>query len=394
MNILHLNQAGSHVGGAEGYIADVVNALKEAGHHSHLVYFEPDDAGTLIADTTYGFLPEWPRSSAQALQILDRVIASFHPDIAYIHTVYHPSIVEWIAQRLPSVAYVHSPYLVCPGSAQYLRRRSKVCPHKAGLCCLLNAQIEHCCWGRNPLTHMRLIQRVHAFVAAYHHVNHTFVGSRFMLQLLQRGGIALDRLSILPPVLVRQPVPLFNSAKDSDTVLFAARLTPEKGLAHLILALSQVLYDWQLVVAGDGGERQRCQVLAQQLGVADRVRFVGWLNPSEMSSMLQSCGCVAVPSLWPEPFGRLGPEAFLHGRPVVAFGVGGIADWLEDGVSGYLVESGDVAGFARALESLLGSPALRHQMGRQARHRAVEKWSTQSHIARLLATFTEAQMLI
>ncbi len=391
MNILHLNQAGSYVGGVEGYIVEVAAAAQAVGHASHLVYFEPDDAGTLINDTTYVFLPEWPETSAQAQQALDRVIARFRPDIAYVHAVYHPGIVEWIAQRLPTVAYVHGPYLVCPGSAQYLRRRSKVCPHVAGLVCLLNAQIEDCCWGRNPMHHARLLRRVRAFVSAYRHVKHIFVGSRFMADLLQRGGIAPEKLALLSPVLNAEPLPPLSPATDSRTVLFAGRLTPEKGLACLIQALSKVTCDWQLAVAGDGPERQSCEMLAKQLGIADRVRFLGWLSPAEMIANLQACACVAVPSLWPEPFGRLGPEAFLHGRPVVAFAVGGVLDWIEDGVTGYLVESGNVTGLARALERLLVSPGLRHQMGQRARRKAVEDWSARLHIERLLATFAKAQ---
>ncbi len=389
MNILHLNEAGSYIGGVEGYIAEVAAALQAAGHASHLVYFEPDDAGTLLDDTTYAFLPEWPKVSAQAQQTLAGVIARFRPDVAYIHAVYHPGIVEWIAQRLPTVAYVHGPYLVCPGSAQYLRRRAKVCPHIAGLVCLCNAQIEDCCWGRNPLRHAHLLRRVRAFASAYRHVRHVFVGSRFMVNLLQRGGIAPEKLSLLSPVLNTEPLPPLSPAADSRTVLFAGRLTPEKGLAYLIQALSKVACDWQLVVAGDGPERQSCEMLAKQLGMADRVRFLGWLSPAEMRANLQACACVAVPSLWPEPFGRLGPEAFLQGRPVVAFAVGGVTTWLEDGVSGYLVESGDVIGFARSLERLLGSPDLCHQMSQHARRKAVAEWNAQSHIAQLLAVFTK-----
>jgi len=394
MNVLHLNQAGSRVGGVEGYIAEVATALHANGHASHLVYFEPNDPGALIADTTYAFLPEWPQAWVQAQQTLDAVLTRFRPDIAYLHAVYHPGVVDWIAQRLPSVAYVHGPYLVCPGSAQYFRRRSEVCPHTAGLVCLLNAQIEDCCWGRNPVHHARLLRRVRAFVSAYRHVKHVFVGSRFMADLLRRGGIAPEKLSLLPPVLNAEPLPPLSPAPDSRTILFAGRLTPEKGLACLIQALSRVTCDWQLLVGGDGLERQRCETLVEQLTIADRVHFAGWLSPAEMSVHLQACACVAVPSLWPEPFGRLGPEAFLHGRPVVAFAVGGVPDWLEDGVTGYLVDSGDVIGLARFLERLLNSSTLCHQMGQQARRKAIGDWSAQSHIDELLGAFSNAQASI
>jgi glycosyltransferase involved in cell wall biosynthesis len=391
MNILHLNHHGSLVGGVEGYIAEVTKALQEAGHSSHLVYFSPNDDGELIANTSYAPLAPWPDSPAAAIQAIKQVMAKTRPDIAYVHAVYHPTLVGWLAQHLPTVAYVHGPYPVCPGSGQYLRNRSQVCPHKAGLICLANAQIEHCCWGRNPLIHVRLLQRVHAFIEAYQQVGIILVGSQFMRQLLQRGGIPSAKLSILPPVLIREPLPPPTFSSDSKTILFGGRLVPEKGLRHLIQALANMETDWQLVVTGDGQEHGPCQTLAAQLGVADRVRFTGWVNNSEMVANLQTCACVAVPSLWPEPFSRIGPEAFLHGKPAVAYAVGGIPDWLEDGLTGYLVAPGDVAGLSRSLQSLLDSPALRLEMGQRARQRARSDWSAHAHVERLLSALEEAR---
>lgn len=391
MNVLHLNDAGSHVGGAEGYIADVSTALREAGHSSHLVYFSPNDAGELVPDATYAPLAAWPAPPLQAVEVLEQVVAEFRPDVAYVHIVYHPSLVGWIARRLPTVAYVHGPYAVCPGSAQYLRNSSQVCPHTAGLVCLVKAQTERCCWGRNPLRHLHLLRRVHAFVEAYKKVKAILVGSRFMKQLLARGGIPFDKLSILPPVLTREPLPPLTFAEDSRSILFAGRLVPEKGLRHLIGALARVETDWQLVVAGDGPEREPCHTLAGELGVARKVQFMGWLNGSQMAATLQASACVAVPSLWPEPFGRLGPEAFLHGRPVAAFAVGGIPDWLEDGESGYLVTPGDIEGLGQALRSLLDYRALRSQMGKRARRRALSAWNAGAHIERLVSAFEDAR---
>jgi len=393
MRILHLNHHGSHVGGVEGYIADVSIALQKAGHRSQLVCFVPNDVGDSISDTTYAPLSEWPAPPAQAIQVLGRVLAEFHPGVAYIHAVHHPTLIKWLTQRLPTVAYVHGPYPVCPGSAQYLRNRSRVCPHVAGLICLVNAQIERCCWGRNPLIHLRLLARTRAFVKAYQQVKVILVGSSYMQQLLQRDGMPSDRISILPPILIREPLPPVTFSEDSKTILFAGRLTPEKGLRHLIEALASIETNWRLVVAGDGEEREPCQSLARELGVSEKVRLVGWLNNSEMAANLQACACVAIPSLWPEPFGRIGAEAFIHGRPVVAFAVGGIPDWLEDGVSGYLVPVGDVGGLRQSIQSLLDSPALRLDMGKQARYKAVFSWNARAHVEQLLQAFADAQTL-
>jgi glycosyltransferase involved in cell wall biosynthesis len=75
----------------------------------------------------------------------------------------------------------------------------------------------------------------------------------------------------------------------------------------------------------------------------------------------------AVPSLWPEPFGLIGLDAASLGRPAIAFDVGGIREWLADGVNGVLVApSAGEDGLARALASLLNQPAECARMGANA----------------------------
>jgi glycosyltransferase involved in cell wall biosynthesis len=75
----------------------------------------------------------------------------------------------------------------------------------------------------------------------------------------------------------------------------------------------------------------------------------------------------ALPSLWAEPFGLVGIEAFARGRPVVAYDAGGVRAWLEDGTNGFAVRLGDEAALARAMETLANDPALRARLGARAR---------------------------
>src|SRR5919201_1923846 len=81
-------------------------------------------------------------------------------------------------------------------------------------------------------------------------------------------------------------------------------------------------------------------------------------------------------------------EAMAHGRPVVATAVGGIPEFVEDGVTGYLVEPGDVAGLRAAIERLLADPLLRRRMGREARKRVTERCSWDRVTAATLSAYT------
>ena len=167
--------------------------------------------------------------------------------------------------------------------------------------------------GTLPVEHLKKLAQVRRFVPAYKLTKTVLVGSAYMRGLLERGGIAAAQISILPPVLLASTHAEFQPPANSRTVLYAGRLTSEKGLYLLIQALALVNGEWGLIVTGDGEDRTRCEELCHELGLTGRVHFQGWLTEEELTASYQTCACVAVPSLWPEPFGRVGPEAFSRG---------------------------------------------------------------------------------
>ena len=131
--------------------------------------------------------------------------------------------------------------------------------------------------------------------------------------------------------------------------------------------------------------------LARRLGIEERVHFRGWLAGEELARELAEASVVAVPSVWPEPFGLGGLEAFAAGRPVVASATGGIGDWLQDGVNGLAVAPGDVGDLARALDELLGDPDRQGQMGAAGREMAARRFSAERHVAALLDAYEAAR---
>jgi len=375
MKILHFNHCGFNAGGVEAYIADVSRALAAAGHECRLLSFAAEDTSQLMP----GAVSVGATQTKLVLANIQREIADFRPDVAYIHAVYEPEIARWVADQLPTVAYVHSPYLICPGYAQFLRRSRRICPHPASPNCLLLAQTERCCFGRNPLGHRRRLRQVRAFVTIYQHLS-ILVGSRFMQELLQRNKLSKERTNVLAPFLIPAPPPEATAITSYDTIVYAGRLTPEKGLPCLVRALSLVPRRWRLLVAGDGPGRAECERLAADLGIGARISFLGWLAGPKLAQVYGDSSFLVVPSLWPEPFGRVGPEAATYGRATVAFDVGGVSDWLVDGITGYLVPPSDISLLSERITSLLGSPAQQVEMGRQARTLALDKWSSAKHV--------------
>lgn len=141
-------------------------------------------------------------------------------------------------------------------------------------------------------------------------------------------------------------------------VLYAGRLSPEKGILDLVEAARGL----PLVVAGDGPLRARVP------------GALGMLPHDELVVRYGRAAVVACPS-HREGFGVVCAEAMAHGRPVVASAVGGLLDLVADGETGLLVEPGDVAGLRTALERMLGDGELRERMGAAARERIRERFS-------------------
>jgi glycosyltransferase involved in cell wall biosynthesis len=135
-------------------------------------------------------------------------------------------------------------------------------------------------------------------------------------------------------------------------VLYAGRLSPEKGVAELVEAASGL----NLVVAGDGPLRERVP------------GALGFVPHDELEALYDRAAVVVCPSRR-EGFGVVCAEAMAHGRPVVASAVGGLLDLVVDGETGLLVPPGDVRALRAALERLLADTDLRQRMGAAARER-------------------------
>ena len=141
-------------------------------------------------------------------------------------------------------------------------------------------------------------------------------------------------------------------------VLYAGRLSPEKGVLELVEAANGI----PLVIVGDGPLRERVPGAR------------GFVAHDELLKLYERAAVVAVPS-YREGFGVVCAEAMAHARPVVASSVGGLLDLVADGETGIHVPPGDVGALRDALKSLLADRDLRHRLGEAGRERVRERFS-------------------
>jgi glycosyltransferase involved in cell wall biosynthesis len=163
-------------------------------------------------------------------------------------------------------------------------------------------------------------------------------------------ALGAERVRVVPNGVELPPEPGVEA--DPPYVLFAGRLSREKGIQELVAAANGL----PLVVAGDGPLRDE---VPQARGMLPR---------AELEPLLAGAAVVAVPSRR-EGFGLVAAEAMAHGKPVVASAVGGLLDLVVDGETGLLVPPGDVEALRAALERLLGDPELRRRLGAAGRDR-------------------------
>ena len=163
-------------------------------------------------------------------------------------------------------------------------------------------------------------------------------------------------------------------------VVFAGRLSPEKGVDTLIEAAG--ILGSPVEIAGDGPERERLTALAARRAPG-LVRFHGRLDKAEVLALFRAASVVAVPSRWFENQPMTVLEAFACGVPVVASDLGGLSELIDPGVDGDLVPPNDAEALAAALERLTTRPAAALALGQAARAKAEHDFSCSRHLQRL-----------
>ncbi len=193
--------------------------------------------------------------------------------------------------------------------------------------------------------------------------------SRHMRDEYARHGISTDRLHLVPlfPTGVCPDPSPPTLRPRSGRVLFVGRITPLKGWRQLLEAIPQAAAKLSipltLVIAGDGPDYHEFKAEAQRKGIL--AEFLGWVGSEKREAEMRAADVLVVPSVWPEPFGLVGIEAGCVGLPAVAFAVGGIPDWLEQGTSGELAPGNPPtsSGLADALVRALAEPRHLARLG-------------------------------
>ncbi len=390
MRILILNAHRHLVGGVEKYLQAIIPALISRGHAVGLVYeyaFDPAGQGIVPGQSS---IPTWCLAQGNLPTILES-IAGWKPDVVYSHGLENLEsfdLEEALLQAYPSVLYLHNYDRSCAtGRKTHSFPQIQSCTRRLGPMCLF-LHYPRRCGGLHPGTMWRDFRRHSILNSRLSDYTAILVASAHMYDEIQRHGVPSEDLHMLPlpttdviPELIAPRIKM-----RTGNILFVGRLTDVKGVDYLMESIPKAAEKLgrplTLTVAGDGPERRKLEQLADRTQTP--VEFVGWVDTPDKLNLMRRAELLAVPSLWPEPFGLVGIEAGCVGLPAVGYAVGGIVDWLVPGETGELspTDPPTVNGLRDAIVRALASEEHYITLSRGAWDCA-KRFSTETHLSRL-----------
>jgi glycosyltransferase involved in cell wall biosynthesis len=383
--VIHINDNIDLRGGVEVYVEQVARLLPGIGWQTDWLGVRRN--GKRVEVSRYGN-PGWAwRGDLRALVgFLRGELHGCDAGLLHLHNLSDPQLVRACFAVAPVVRTMHEPRMFCPGQGKFWHASEIPCPKPFGLHCLAHAYTQRCC-NRHPKRLLAGILNARFEVGEGAHAYAVVIAnSHFMKDQAVLAGMPETKITVLPCFTEETAESDADLSLATPRIVFAGRLSKTKGVHYLLEALALVrklMPDVRLDIAGAGGDQDYFVNLTDRLGLAQAVTFHGWCNRQTVASLLKDSWVVAFPSICPEAFGMTGIEAMMQGRPVVAFDVGGVGEWLQHGVTGLLVTSKDANAFSEALLRLLRNSQERLAMGRAARAVARRNFSIENHLNNL-----------
>jgi glycosyltransferase involved in cell wall biosynthesis len=391
MRILFVNHLCGYFGGVEQYIADVARGLTEKGNEVFLAYGNQTDRNPQQYSELFHSVfrvKEMAKPGPENTNDFAEVVRKVAPDIIFAHKLEKIDFLLKYRDRLPVFVMIHDHSLCCPRQHKYFFWNRRICNLPFGWHCFLDLAFLE----RNPKSRFKFslknIFSAFSEMKKYRQLQNLIVGSRAMHEELLKNGFKHEQIIIQPPV-VNLPVRDYSPPPDRPEILFVGQLIKGKGVDLLIEALSLVKRDFHLKIVGDGNAAPELRDMVEKKGLADKIELCGWIDRDKLAEFYRNCLFTVVPSRWPEPFGMVGLEAMSFGRACIAFRVGGIPDWLEDGVTGYLIEPQDCLQMTEKINFLLENPETVKNLGQNGRESFLKKFDFLQSIQRLEKLFSD-----
>lgn len=383
LTVLLVHNVYQQPGGEDGVFEREGGLLEEHGHRVLRYTLHNDEVegmsrAALVARTL------WSRPAYAAVR---QTVEAEGVDVVHVHNTLplaSPSVFHAAhAGGAATVHTLHNYRLVCPGTL--LLRDGQICHDCVGKA-FAGPAVRHGCYrgSRAATAAVAATTALHRALGTWDRgVDRYIALSAFARDIFVEGGLPADR------VVVKHNVPPSNPplGPGGASVLFAGRLTPEKGVGVLLEAWAAAPDLPPLRIAGDG---PMADDVARAAAADDRITWLGWQSGEAMADLMATAALVAVPSTVYDGPPLVVIEAMGHGTPVVASDHGPFPGMVDDGETGRLFACGDAAALAAAVREMAADPDLLGALRERTWQRARERFARDVNYRRLRAIYADA----
>lgn len=353
-------------GGCENYMLYLAEHLKSLGHE--IEFFGMQDEKNTVGNSaglytmnmdfhTGGLIrflyPFKIIYSFEAKKKILQVIDDFKPDIVHMNNINFqltPSVIYGIKKRgIPIVQTVHDYQMICPNHLLYNFEKNEICEK------CLKGSYFHC--AKNKCIHGSRVKsiigameaRLYALLGTYKKVDLYITPSYFLEnKLLSAKKLYQGKTKTIHNFIDKKKFTR-EAKKCGEYIAFAGRLAKEKGI-ELLAETAKLLPEYTFLVAGEGPEKHLLENIAN-------IKLAGFLSGDRLVDFISQARVFVVPSIWYEncPLSIL--EAQCLGVPVVTMNNGGMAELVQDGVTGLLVREPSPEEMAAKLREILENKA-------------------------------------
>lgn len=365
-------------GGSNMTLHSLASGLCALGHDVTVITVSPA-MNSLLPDLPYRVVED--RLSDTYLGLRQRIVLARRlkrlDDSADLLHIEGPSLIasaglyKRLGGRLPVVARLHNYGFFCTNVA---RMDSDCYRH-----CSLLDRLRH---RPQPLANKLLlaparIAEHYASLALVNRVDRFLAPSPAVAEIHSWYGVDPKKMVVMPSPLdyaklagMQREVDV--SARDGQPfrILFAGRLTREKGVDILLRALAGLDFPFALDIAGEGPERAALEAMSDRLGLSASVSFRGWVPQGEIAQYYLRAQLFVHPVRWPEPSGRSITDALAFGLPLVVAGLGG-PPWIA-GEACRTFTPEDPDDLRAAIAAVYRDPALAQRLSAAGRERGRE----------------------
>lgn len=383
-------------GGADIYAERISKELSDKGHEVVVITTQPYDGLSSLKPflkmengiKVYRFYPlniySWTNTAEKSL-LLKMIWNAF--DIWNLHA--YLTIKNILKKETPDVVHIHTPTWISLSAFDAIK--SLKIPfiftvHEYILLCrrvsLLHANGEVC---DNPRAICKLYQKVSRNIVSSK-PDLVLSPSKFVLEMLDNNGFFPESKCMKLPLGIT-PYPE-KTEKNYNTIdiIYTGALIGHKGVDVLINAFKNLKHDnIKLHIVGKGEEMENLKALANE---DDKIKFYGFLDGDELTSLQEKANITVMPSIWFENSPMAIYESFKYGTPVIGSKIGGIPELIEEGVNGFLYDPGNISELQNLLQYLIENPEELKRLEKGS-FKSSQKYDMNLHVKNLEKIYKE-----